>query len=120
TAVNDAPVNTVPGGQTVAEDTNLAITGLSVSDVDAGSASITTTLAVLHGTLTVSSAGGAAVSGSGTATVTLTGTQTQINTTLAAANNVIYRGVPDFNGSDTLTATTNDGGNSGVGGALSD
>ena len=54
------------------------------------SATITTTLSVLNGTLTVSSAGGAAVAGSGTGTVTLTGTLAQINTTLAAANNVVY------------------------------
>ncbi|SDK18862.1 VCBS repeat-containing protein, partial [Bradyrhizobium sp. Rc2d] len=119
-AVNDAPVNVVPSAKMVAEDTNLSITGLSVSDVDAGTASITTTLSVAHGTLTVLSAGGATVSGSGSATVTLTGTQAQINTTLAAANNVIYRGVQDFNGDDTLTITTNDGGNTGSTGALSD
>ena len=114
-AVNNAPVNGVPGAQTVAEDTNLAITGLSISDLDAGSASnITTTLSVAHGTLTVSSAGGAAVSGSGTGSVTLTGSIAQINTTLAAVNNVVYKGVPDFNGSDTLTITANDQGNTGI------
>ena len=119
-SVNNAPVNTVPGPQTVAEDTNLAITGLSISDVDAGSATnITTTLSVANGTLTVTSAGGAAVSGSGTGTVTLTGSIAQINTTLAAANNVGYRGVADFNGSDTLTITTNDHGNSGIDPGLS-
>ena len=117
TAVNDAPVNFVPVAQTVAEDVGLSITGLSVSDLDAGSASITTTLSVLHGTMTVMSAGGATVGGSGTATVTLTGSQSQINATLAAANNVVYQGVQNFNGSDTLTVTTNDGGNTGSGGA---
>ena len=100
TAVNDAPVNTVPGAQSVAEDTNLSLTGLSISDVDAGSATITTTLSVLNGTLTVLSAGGAAVAGSGTGSVTLTGTVAQINTTLAAANNVVYRAWP------TSTAAT--------------
>src|SRR5437764_1420343 len=93
TAVNDAPVNVVPAAQSVAEDTNISITGLSISDVDAGSATdIMTTLWVLHGTLTVLSAGGAAVSGSGTGSVTLTGTVAQINTTLAAANIVVYKG----------------------------
>src|SRR4030095_9246622 len=34
TAMNDAPVNTVPGAQTVNEDTALSIAGVSVSDVD--------------------------------------------------------------------------------------
>jgi hypothetical protein len=34
TALNDAPINTVPGGQTVAEDTILPIVGVSVADID--------------------------------------------------------------------------------------
>jgi hypothetical protein len=120
TNVNEAPVNTVPGTQEVQHDTNLSITGMSISDVDAGNATITTTLTVLHGNLTVLSAGGAAVSGSGTGTVTLSGSQAQINTTLAAANNIVYKGVANFVGIDTLTVSTNDGGNTGSGGAQTD
>jgi Ca2+-binding RTX toxin-like protein len=119
-SVNDTPVNTVPGPQTVTEDDDLIITGLAISDVDAASGTLTTTLSVANGTLTVASAGGAAVSGSGTGTVTLTGTVAQINTTLAAANNVVYQGNINFNGSETLTVTTNDNGNAGSGGAKSD
>ena len=118
--VNDAPVNTVPGAQSVNEETNLAIAGLAISDVDAGSGTLTTTLSVAHGTLTVASAGGAGVAGSGTGSVTLTGTLDQINTTLSASNNVLYRGAQDFNGGDVLNFVTNDGGNTGTGGALSD
>ena len=34
TSVNDGPVNTVPGAQTVNEDTALSIAGISVNDVD--------------------------------------------------------------------------------------
>ncbi len=114
-AINNAPVNAFPGAQTVAEDTDLAITGLSISDADAGSAiSITVALSVANGTLTVSPAGGAAVSGSGTGSVTLTGSIDEINTTLAAADNVVYRGAPDFNGNDTLSITTDDHGNTGI------
>ena len=71
--VNGAPVNTVPGTQEIEANTATAIVGLSVSDADAGGASITTTLSVTHGTLSVTSAGGAAVAGSGTNSVTLTG-----------------------------------------------
>jgi Ca2+-binding RTX toxin-like protein len=120
-AVNDAPVNTVPGAQTATEDTAKVVTGISIADVDAGSGTVTTTLSVAHGTLTVATVGGgAAVSGSGTDTVTLTGTVAQINATLAALNAVTYQGNSNFNGSDTLTVTTNDGGNSGSGGAKSD
>jgi len=117
TPVNDAPVNATPGAQTVNEDQALSIGGLSVSDVDAGGASLTTTLSVGHGTLAVSG-GGAAVSGSGTGSVTLTGSPSQINATLA--NNVTYQGVANYNGSDTLTVNTNDNGASGAGGAHSD
>jgi serralysin len=52
--------------------------------------------------------------------VALTGTLAQINTTLSAANNVVYRGAQDFFGTDTLTVVTDDGGNTGTGGALGD
>ena len=44
TALADAPVNTVPGAQSVNEDTTLAIAGVSVADVD--STALTTTLTV--------------------------------------------------------------------------
>ena len=43
-AVNDPPINTVPGGQTVAEDTTLSIASVSVADSD--SSALTTTLSV--------------------------------------------------------------------------
>ena len=49
--VNDAPVNTVPAAQTVAEDTILPIAGVSVADID--SSALTTTLSVAHGILNV-------------------------------------------------------------------
>ena len=56
TAVNDAPVNTVPGAQSVAEDTVLPIAGVSVADVD--SSALTTTLTVASGTLNVTAGAG--------------------------------------------------------------
>jgi hypothetical protein len=119
TAVNDAPVNTVPGALTFSANGDHAITGLSVSDVDA--TSLTTTLHVDHGILTVgSAAGGATVGGSGTGTVTLTGSVAQIDATLAAANDVHYQGVFGFVGADHLTMTSNDGGGTGAGGVLTD
>jgi hypothetical protein len=117
TAVNDAPVNTVPGAQAGTEDTTKAITGLSIADVDAGGSSMTVTLAVTNGTLTVSG-GTAGIAGSGTSTVTLTGTVAQINATLAATVN--YVPTQDFNGAATLTMTTSDNGNTGAGGTLTD
>jgi len=116
-AVNDAPVNTVPGAQTTNEDTPRPITGLAIADPDAGSSSMTVTLAVTNGTLTVSG-GSAAIGGSGTGNVTLTGTAAAINATLAAS--VTYVPSANFNGAATLTMTTNDNGNTGTGGALAD
>ena len=49
--VNDAPINTVPGAQSVAEDTILPIAGVSVADID--SSALTTTLSVANGILNV-------------------------------------------------------------------
>src|SRR5499426_2293620 len=112
TPVNEAPVNHVPGPQRAIAGTDHVIGGLSVSDVDAGDGSLTTLLAVAHGTLTVGSAGGALVSGSGTGLVALTGTVAEINATLAAADNIVYRGDSGFS-TDTLTMQTDDGGHTG-------
>ena len=101
-AVNDPPINTVPGGQTVAEDTILPIAGVSVADSD--SSALTTTLSVSSGKLNVTA--GAGVTGNGTASVTITGTAAEINTALAG---LAYTGNPDFNGTDALTVATSDG-----------
>jgi autotransporter-associated beta strand protein len=120
TARNDGPVNHVPGAQSVMADNDLAIAGLSVGDIDAGAGAMTVTLSVAHGILTLASAGGAVVAGSGTGTVTLAGTLSQINTTLAAASKLIYRSASDFSGTDALTMTADDNGNSGSGGPSSD
>ena len=108
--VNQAPVNTVPVSTlTVNEDTALTFTGgntISVHDVDGNLTS--TQLTVLNGTLTVSLAGGASISGgaNGSSTLTLTGSETQINSALATLS---YQGGPNFNGNDTLTVLSTDG-----------
>ena len=117
TAVNDAPVNATPTSYATLEDTAKALTGLSISDVDAGTGSMTVTLVVNNGILNVSG-GGASIAGSGSSVVTLTGTVAQINATLAAA--VDYVPNSNFNGTDTLAMSTSDGGNSGNGGTLTD
>ncbi len=122
-AVNDAPVNNVPAAQTVNEDTPLVFTGgnaISISDVDAGAGSETVTLSVGSGALTLNGTAGLAFTvGDGTAdsTMTFSGTVAAINTAL---NGLSYQGNLNFNGTDTLNITTNDNGNTGSGGALSD
>ncbi|MGL6111744.1 MAG: DUF4347 domain-containing protein, partial [Rubrivivax sp.] len=105
TAVNDAPVNTVPGPQTVDEDTQLSLGGISVNDVDGNLA--TTQLSVANGTLSIGNLNGAAISAgaNGSATLTLSGTQAQINAALATLS---YQGKPNFNGSDTLNIVSTD------------
>ena len=104
--INDLPVNTVPGNQTVNEDTNLAISGISINDVDNNL--ISTALSVNNGTLTVTLSGAASLSAgsNGSGALTISGTQAEINATLAS---LIYRGNPNFNGSDTLTVLSTDG-----------
>ena len=114
TAVNSAPVNSVPGAQSVAEDTALALSGtkaLSVSDLDAGTLPVTVNLSVAHGTLTLGAATGLSGDLNGAdGTLSLVGTLANINTAL---NGLVYRGVANYSGADSLTVTSNDGGASG-------
>jgi len=126
-AVNDAPVNGTVSSATGNEDANVAVSGLQISDPDANPAitDITVTLSVTKGVLTLltnvsSGLTSGEVSGNGTATVTLTGTLNEINATLAATNGLLFTGNANVNGTDTLTVVTNDGGNTGSGGAQSD
>ena len=108
TSVNDAPVNTVPGAQTVNEDTAFAFTAgtaITVNDVDGNLA--TTRLTVASGKLNVNLGGGATISAgaNSSATLTLSGTQTQINAALAT---LTYQGNANFNGSDSLQVLSTD------------
>ena len=103
--VNEVPVNTVPGAQVVAEDTALALSGISVNDVD-GNLS-TAQLDVTQGTINVTLSGSASISAglNGSNTLTLSGTQADINATLASLS---YQGNLNYNGADTLTVTSTD------------
>ena len=120
TAVNDAPINTLPASFGVNEDTALVLTGLRVSDVDAGAGPVTITLGVSSGTLSALSGAGVSVTGSGSGTIVLTGTIGDLNAYLASASRPIFNPSANFNGPVTLTMTTSDGGNTGSGGVLTD
>jgi hypothetical protein len=137
TGINDAPVNIVGGAMSFTEDTTgssanvpvNAITGISISDVDADPATqlMTMTLSVTKGILNIRTdvVGGLTagqVAGNGTGALTLTGTQNAINATLAATvtntvggapNGLVYTPTANYNGADTLTVITNDMGNNG-------
>lgn len=121
---NDAPVNSVPGQQTVSEDGAKVFNAangnlISIADVDAGTAAVQVSLGVAHGTLALSAVTGLTFSSgsNNSAAMTFTGTITSIN---AALNGLIYRPSANYNGSETLTITTNDLGNTGSDGAQSD
>ncbi|MFQ2000629.1 retention module-containing protein [Aeromonas veronii] len=117
--VNDTPVNQLPGSMTVKEDGSLSLSGISVKDVDAGSAPVSMVLRVEHGVLTLLGATGAVmVQGAGTSEITLVGSLADLNQLLASS--LHYEPAKDFWGEDTLTVTTSDQGNSGAGGSLSD
>jgi hypothetical protein len=125
TAVNDAPVNSVPGPQTVNEDATLVFSApndnpISISDVDAGSEAVEVMLAATNGTLTLAGLTGLAFTtgdGNADATMTFSGALAAINTAL---NGLSYVPAENFNGPATLTITSNDQGSSGSGGPLSD
>jgi VCBS repeat-containing protein len=124
TPVNDAPVNTVPGGQSVNEDQTLVFStgngnAISIGDVDAGSNNVQVALSVASGTLTLGALTGLTVTAgaNGTSTLTVQGTLADIN---AALQGLTYQGNLNFNGGDSLSIVTSDLGNSGSGGALTD
>jgi hypothetical protein len=126
-AVNDAPVNTLPAGFSTDEDNSIVLTGISAADVDAGSADVTVTLTVPAGagTLRVATAvaGGvtdAQVAGNNSSAVTMTAPLAAINVTLADAVGLVYFPTANVNGNFDLSMVTNDQGNSGAGGALTD
>ncbi|MCY6490811.1 DUF4347 domain-containing protein [Leptolyngbya sp. GGD] len=110
--LNTAPVNTVPGTQTINEDTSLVFSSangnaLSITD---DSASLTTIVSVTNGTgsLSATAGGGATITNNGSSSVTLAGTVDQINAALAG---LTYTPTANANGNayTTLTLSTTDG-----------
>ncbi len=124
-AVNDAPVNSVPGPQFTSEDTALVFSSaggnlISISDVDAAGNPLQITLTATNGTITLSQTSGLSFivgSGAGDAVMTFTGTLADLN---AALDGLSFSPTPSFNGSASLQIVTNDQGNIGAGGPLSD
>ena len=124
-AVNDTPVNAVPGAQSVDENATLVFNTangnkISVTDIDASSDPIQVTLTATNGTVTLSQVTGLSfTAGDGTndATMTFTGAIAAIN---AALDGLSFTGDNGFNGDANLQMVTNDQANNGSGGALSD
>ncbi|MBC6369185.1 Ig-like domain-containing protein, partial [Algoriphagus sp. AK58] len=125
TSLNDAPVNTVPGSQTIDQDTDLIFSsgngnGISISDVDAGSNAIQVELTATNGRITLSTINGLTFtvgSGINDTGIIMQGSLTNIN---FALDGLIFRPNSGYTGPANFRIFTNDQGNSGSGGALED
>jgi len=123
-AVNEAPVNGVPGPQSLNEGGSLVFSAgngnqITISDVDAGSNPVEVTLTATNGTISLASSSGLTFNvgaGAGEATMTFRGSMTDIN---HALDGLVYTPAGGFSGSASLEIVTNDLGNTG-GGARSD
>lgn len=104
-AVNDVPLNTVPGEKTAAENGLLALNGISVNDVDGNLLSVQ--LQVTNGSLIVTLFGTASISNgmNGSNTLTLSGSQADINSTLSS---LYYQANAGFSGLEKLTISSID------------
>ncbi len=116
TNINDPPINTVPGTQTVTEETQTAISGISVTDPDGLVTDIASIqLSVVNGNLNVTLSGSASITAGSndSSSLTVTGEYGDLPTVLGT---VKYTGNVNVTGvaADTLTIVTNDGGNNGA------
>ncbi|WP_284186858.1 cadherin domain-containing protein, partial [Zoogloea oryzae] len=124
TAVNDAPVNTMPGAQTTSVNTALTFgtatsNPIAISDADAAGATMQVSLTITNGTFTLSSTSGLSfTTGDGTsdAAMTFTGTIAAINAALDGAS---FIPTTAYSGDAAIAILTGDLGNTG-GGALTD
>ncbi|MFZ9862635.1 MAG: Ig-like domain-containing protein, partial [Gemmataceae bacterium] len=112
TSTNDAPLILAPGSIAVLEDVATALTGISFTDVDAGSGNLTSSFNVPSGTLFATSGGGVIVSGSGTTSLTLAGSLANLNTFISGSG-LSWVTAPNATSNVTLTIGINDNGNSG-------
>ena len=133
-SVNDAPINTLPVGPVSVEAntstyylsgeqleySSKPITGLSITDVDAGSGVISVTLSVEHGSLAHIASSGVTFTDTSSSSFTASGNKSDLNAWLAASSGVTYTPEENSVASDTLTMLTDDGGNTGSGGTQTD
>ncbi|HEY3072011.1 MAG TPA: Ig-like domain-containing protein, partial [Candidatus Limnocylindrales bacterium] len=123
TAVNDAPVNSVPGTQVTATNQMLgfaAARGNQVSIADVDALAVRVTLTAANGVLSLSSTKGLtflAGDGSKDSSMSFTGTIANIN---AALDGMYFVPTFEYSGGAGLTISTDDQGESGIGGPLND
>jgi len=124
--VNQPPVNTVPGTQTLIENSQLFFStangnAISIADPDAGSIPIQMTLTATNGIFSIGNTTGLTFStgdGLNDTTMTFTGTVAAINTALQFLR--FSPSIFNFVGAASLSVTTNDLGFTGSGGAKTD
>jgi hypothetical protein len=123
-SINDAPEIYEPSAQSTNEDEDIVFStsnanAISITDVDAGSNSIQTTITVSNGTVTLAQSSGLTIH-TGTnpgASMTFTSTVADVN---AALDGMTFEPTEDYHGSASIVIEVDDGGNSGSGGILSD
>ncbi len=132
-AVNDAPVNTVPGAQSVNANTPLAFSapnGNAISIADPDFANVAPEIAEpFKFSVTLNATDGFVALGSTTGITFTSGTgapnsNLSFNGSLSAVNAALstlsFLPTPGFSGAASLTISTSDNSNSGSGGALTD
>jgi hypothetical protein len=110
TSVDDASVITAPATLVTNEDQSASIAGTQITVNDADNGTVTVTLGVAHGSLTLTQTTGLSFGGgdgTGDATMTFTGTLANVN---AALNGLTYSPTANFNtsqGAETIGITVN-------------
>lgn len=124
-AINDPPLNSVPGAQAMVQNTTLTFNAgnsnlISISDPDVGTADVEVALTATNGTFSLSGITGLAFTtgdGAADAAMTFTGTIVAVNTAL---DGLVFTSTPEFNGAASLQIVTDDLGGTGSGGAKTD
>lgn len=114
-AINDAPLVSAPGIVNATEDTTFTfsgINGLTVADIDGGPTYDVQVSALSGGTLNLGSTTGlTGLTGNNSSAVTFTALLGNVN---SALRNLRYRGTQDFNGTELLVVSVNDGNAGGL------
>ena len=118
TPVNDAPTVDVPTSPIDGDEgKNIAITGLSVHDIDvehaplAEKVPVTVTLTAEHGDIHVASGDGVTIEHNNSGKVILMGTIADIDKVLESDKGVTYKGDTYYNGTDKVTLSIDDNDN---------
>lgn len=116
---NAPPVLSMPAPFVAQKDITRPVQFVQVSDIDVGSSNMTMTIAASHGILTVrnnvaSGVTAGQITGNGSGTVAVTATMAALNQTLSRTNGLLYVGVFNYVGPDTLQVTVTDNGGPGA------